>query len=138
MSRAPPVLVMLPVVAVAASSWRMKSACAMGGGWHSTRSPGLASVPPGPIAAIDAPDHAHPSIAEIDRIVDEALKLVPALEAARNGDVTFVPERYTGVYTNWMENIHDWCISRQIWWGHRIPVYYCKQCYQTIWCPEGT
>ncbi len=39
---------------------------------------------------------------------------------------TFVPDRFKGVYLNWMENIHDWCISRQLWWGHRIPVWYCR------------
>ena len=52
----------------------------------------------------------------------------PALDAAYNGDVSFVPERYKGVYTNWLENIHDWCISRQLWWGHQIPVWYCDDC----------
>ena len=52
----------------------------------------------------------------------------PALDAAYNGDVTFVPERYKGVYTNWLENIHDWCISRQLWWGHQIPIWYCDDC----------
>jgi valyl-tRNA synthetase len=48
----------------------------------------------------------------------------PAIEVVKNGQVRFVPERYTGIYLNWMENIHDWCISRQLWWGHRIPVWY--------------
>lgn len=52
----------------------------------------------------------------------------PALEAAYNGDITFVPERYKGVYTNWLEHIHDWCISRQLWWGHQIPIWYCDAC----------
>ncbi|MDQ4045149.1 MAG: valine--tRNA ligase, partial [Chloroflexota bacterium] len=56
----------------------------------------------------------------------------PALEAAYNGDVTFVPERYKGVYINWMENIHDWCISRQLWWGHQIPIWYCDACGETF------
>ncbi|MBX5466851.1 MAG: valine--tRNA ligase [Firmicutes bacterium] len=54
-----------------------------------------------------------------------------ALEAVRRGAVEFVPERFAKVYLNWMENIHDWCISRQIWWGHRIPAYYCQQCGAT-------
>jgi valyl-tRNA synthetase len=50
----------------------------------------------------------------------------PALQAARDGKVRFTPDRWTKVYENWMENIHDWCISRQLWWGHRIPVWYCN------------
>jgi valyl-tRNA synthetase len=52
----------------------------------------------------------------------------PAIEVARNGTIRFVPERFTGIYLHWMENIHDWCISRQLWWGHRIPVWYCRDC----------
>ncbi len=50
----------------------------------------------------------------------------PALEAVRKGDIRIIPERFTRVYYNWMENIRDWCISRQLWWGHRIPIYYCR------------
>jgi valyl-tRNA synthetase len=49
----------------------------------------------------------------------------PAIEAVRNGSIRIIPERYGRVYFNWMENIRDWCISRQLWWGHRIPLYYC-------------
>jgi len=49
----------------------------------------------------------------------------PAIEAVKGGKIKFHPKRWTKVYLNWMENIQDWCISRQIWWGHRIPVYYC-------------
>ena len=52
----------------------------------------------------------------------------PAIEAVKNGDVKFVPKRYEKTYFNWMENIQDWCISRQLWWGHRLPVYYCDEC----------
>ncbi|MGH7506667.1 MAG: valine--tRNA ligase, partial [Longimicrobiales bacterium] len=56
----------------------------------------------------------------------------PALAASRDGRVRFTPERWKKVYENWLENIHDWCISRQLWWGHRIPVWYC----QTDGCSE--
>ncbi len=52
----------------------------------------------------------------------------PAIEAVKNGKIKFVPERFDKIYFNWMENIQDWCISRQLWWGHRIPAYYCKDC----------
>jgi valyl-tRNA synthetase len=52
----------------------------------------------------------------------------PAIQAVRDGRVQFVPARWTKVYLDWMENIRDWCISRQIWWGHRIPVFYCDAC----------
>jgi len=52
----------------------------------------------------------------------------PAIEAVKKGKIKFYPQRWTKVYLNWMNNIQDWCISRQIWWGHRIPVYYCKTC----------
>ena len=50
----------------------------------------------------------------------------PAIEAVRSGEVKFVPERWSKIYFNWMENIQDWCISRQLWWGHRIPAYYIR------------
>ncbi len=52
----------------------------------------------------------------------------PALEVVKEGRIQFMPERWTKVYSEWMENIRDWCISRQIWWGHRIPVFYCDTC----------
>src|SRR3989338_4616961 len=52
----------------------------------------------------------------------------PAIEAVKKGKIKFYPNRWQKVYLNWMENIQDWCISRQIWWGHRIPVYYCSKC----------
>ncbi|MBU1087633.1 MAG: valine--tRNA ligase [Candidatus Omnitrophica bacterium] len=53
---------------------------------------------------------------------------LPATEAVKDGRIKFHPDRWTKVYLNWMENIQDWCISRQIWWGHRLPVYYCGEC----------
>ena len=52
----------------------------------------------------------------------------PAIEAVRSGDIKFVPERFEKQYFNWMEDIRDWCISRQLWWGHRIPAFYCDDC----------
>ncbi len=52
----------------------------------------------------------------------------PAIEAVKSGAVRFVPERFSKTYFNWMDNIRDWCISRQLWWGHRIPAYYCDDC----------
>ena len=56
----------------------------------------------------------------------------PAMEVVRNGQVKFVPERFSKIYFNWMENIKDWCISRQLWWGHRIPAYYCQECGEMV------
>ncbi len=56
----------------------------------------------------------------------------PAIEAVRNGTIRFVPENQSKKYFNWMENIHDWCISRQLWWGHRIPAFYCDACGETV------
>lgn len=47
-----------------------------------------------------------------------------AVEAVRNRDITIIPDRFEKVWYEWLENIHDWCVSRQLWWGHRIPVYY--------------
>jgi len=54
----------------------------------------------------------------------------PAIQVVRSGEVKIIPERFTKVFFNWMENIQDWCISRQLWWGHRIPVWYCDDCQQ--------
>ena len=51
-----------------------------------------------------------------------------ALRVVYDGEIKFVPERFAKTYTNWMENVHDWCISRQLWWGHQIPAYYCDDC----------
>ncbi|MDO4548390.1 MAG: valine--tRNA ligase [Clostridia bacterium] len=56
----------------------------------------------------------------------------PAADAARSGELKFIPERFTKTYLNWMDNIRDWCISRQLWWGHRIPAYYCDNCGEMV------
>ena len=52
----------------------------------------------------------------------------PAIQVVKNGEISYIPERFSKIYLNWMENIHDWCISRQLWWGHRIPAFYCADC----------
>lgn len=56
----------------------------------------------------------------------------PAIEAVRNGETKFIPERFDKIYFHWLENIKDWCISRQLWWGHRIPAYYCDTCGEMV------
>ena len=56
----------------------------------------------------------------------------PAIAAVREGDIRFIPERFDKMYFHWMENIRDWCISRQLWWGHRIPAYYCDACGEMV------
>ena len=56
----------------------------------------------------------------------------PAIKVVRDGTIRFVPENQSKKYFNWMENIHDWCISRQLWWGHRIPAFYCDACGETV------
>ncbi|SHJ69089.1 valine--tRNA ligase [Paramaledivibacter caminithermalis] len=56
----------------------------------------------------------------------------PAIEAVKKGDLKFVPDRFSKIYLHWLENIKDWCISRQLWWGHRIPAYYCHDCGEII------
>ena len=60
----------------------------------------------------------------------------PAIEAVRDGRIKFVPERFDKNYFHWMENTQDWCISRQLWWGHRIPAYYCEKCGHTEVCTD--
>ena len=55
-----------------------------------------------------------------------------AIRVVEEGEIEFVPARFSKIYMNWMENVHDWCISRQLWWGHRIPAYYCDKCNKTI------
>ena len=62
--------------------------------------------------------------------MDELAK--PAIEAVKSGQLKFVPERFDKIYLNWLENIRDWCISRQLWWGHRIPAYYCQECGEVV------
>ncbi len=61
----------------------------------------------------------------------------PAIEAVKNGELTFVPERFDKIYLHWLENIRDWCISRQLWWGHRIPAYYCDSCGEIVVAKEA-
>jgi len=63
----------------------------------------------------------------------------PAIQAVRDGTIRIIPERFTKVYFNWMENIRDWCISRQLWWGHQIPVWYCDDCgHETVSVDDPT
>jgi valyl-tRNA synthetase len=66
--------------------------------------------------------------------MDEMAK--PAIEAIKDGSLQFVPENYSKTYLHWLENIKDWCISRQLWWGHRIPAWYCDDCGEMIVQPE--
>ncbi|WP_455718868.1 valine--tRNA ligase, partial [Anaerosporobacter sp.] len=61
----------------------------------------------------------------------------PAIEALKNGDLEFVPDRFDKTYLHWLENIRDWCISRQLWWGHRIPAYYCDKCGEVVIARES-
>ena len=61
----------------------------------------------------------------------------PAIEALKSGELKFVPERFDKIYLHWLENIKDWCISRQIWWGHRIPAYYCDECGEFVVAKEA-
>ena len=62
----------------------------------------------------------------------------PAIDVVRNGDTKFIPERFEKVYFHWMENIKDWCISRQLWWGHQIPAFYCDDCGEMVVTKEDT
>lgn len=61
----------------------------------------------------------------------------PAMEAVKNGELKLIPERMNKTYFNWLENIRDWCISRQLWWGHRIPAYYCQDCGEVVVSKEA-
>ncbi|MDO4288186.1 MAG: valine--tRNA ligase [Eubacterium sp.] len=60
----------------------------------------------------------------------------PAIEVVKNGETRFIPDRFSKIYFNWMENIRDWCISRQLWWGHQIPAYYCDNCGKMVVAKE--
>jgi len=94
------------------------------------------------VAGSDEHAHTVPHCYRCDTVVEPRLSLQwfvemeplarPALEASRNGTITFTPGRWQKVYEHWLENIRDWCISRQLWWGHRIPVWYCQECGETI------
>ena len=66
----------------------------------------------------------------VEPLIKELAK--PAIEALHTGELKFVPERFNKIYLHWLENIKDWCISRQIWWGHRIPAYYCDACGEFV------
>lgn len=67
--------------------------------------------------------------------MEELIK--PAVQAVKNGEIQFVPERFDKTYFNWTDNIRDWCISRQLWWGHRIPAYYCDKCGEVVVAKEA-
>ena len=68
--------------------------------------------------------------------MDELIK--PAVEAVKKGEIKLIPERMNKIYYNWTDNIRDWCISRQLWWGHRIPAYYCDKCGEIVVAKEAT
>ena len=61
----------------------------------------------------------------------------PAIDILKSKDLEFVPERYDKTYLQWLENIRDWCISRQLWWGHQIPAYYCQECGEIVVAKEA-
>lgn len=71
-------------------------------------------------------------ITSLQWFVDMKPLAKPAIECVANEETQFVPDRFKKIYYNWMENIRDWCISRQLWWGHRIPAYYCEECGETV------
>ncbi|MEG1087795.1 MAG: class I tRNA ligase family protein, partial [Cetobacterium sp.] len=67
--------------------------------------------------------------------MDELAK--PAIDILQNKDLEFVPDRYGKTYMQWLDNIRDWCISRQLWWGHQIPAYYCQECGEVVVAAEA-
>jgi valyl-tRNA synthetase len=71
-------------------------------------------------------------VTSLQWFVDMAPLAKPAIDAVREGKTRFIPERFSKIYYNWMENIRDWCISRHLWWGHRIPAWYCEECGEMI------
>lgn len=89
-------------------------------------------------------DHAHAvgHCSRCDTVIEPLMSLQwyvkmvplakPAADVVRNGEITFVPERYGRTYLHWMDNIRDWCVSRQLWWGHQIPAWYCQDCGEII------
>lgn len=94
------------------------------------------------LAGIDPHNHAVGQCYRCDTIIEPLISkqwfvkmkplAEPAIQAVLTGQITFIPERFTKVYLGWLENIRDWCISRQLWWGHRIPVWYCQDCNEVI------
>ena len=96
----------------------------------------------GQLVRVEAHQHAVRHCYRCDTVVEPRLSdqwfvkmqplAKPALQGVRDGSIRILPERWEAVYTNWLENIRDWNISRQLWWGHRIPVWYCDRCAQTI------
>lgn len=95
----------------------------------------------GYLVKIDAHDHAVGHCSRCHTVVEPMVTkqwyvkmkelAEPAMQAVAEGKVEFVPERFTKTYMNWLSDIHDWCISRQLWWGHRIPAWYCEHCGET-------
>ncbi len=100
----------------------------------------------GLMTKIEEHTHAVGHCSRCDTVVEPRLSLQwfvkmkplaePAMQVVRAGKIKFVPERFADTYLYWLENIHDWCISRQLWWGHRIPAWYCAGCGETIVAAE--
>jgi len=94
------------------------------------------------LAKVEEHDYVIGACSKCDTVVEPRLSLQwfvkmkplaePAIRAVENGDIKIIPENWTKVYFEWMRNVQDWCISRQIWWGHRIPVWYCQDCEEMI------